>query len=144
MTATLSQFLISCRRPFRPSSWSGPRARPPVRRKAGENLDALESRHTRLDRNHVEVLLPVVRQPDELGPAGEARLRGGDLLGFQVLLQTIGDGLAVLALQRLERDRDCLVALLAQDLDICAHAGAVSLGELVERDLDLEDLDLLD
>src|SRR6476619_6376552 len=95
-------------------------------REAGENLDALESRHARLDRDHVEVLLPVIRQPDELGPAGEPRRRVGDLLGLQVLLQAVGDGLAVLALEALERDRDSLVPLLAQDLDVRAHPRAIS------------------
>ena len=86
----------------------------------------------------------MVREPDELVAAGQALARGGDQLRFQPGLQPVGDGLAVALLERLERDRDSLVALLSEDLDVGAHAGPEGLGQLVERDLDLEDLDLFD
>src|SRR6266545_8357597 len=49
-------------------------------RETREDLDAFEGRDTRLDRHDLEVLLPVVRQPDEFGAAGQSRLGGGDLL----------------------------------------------------------------
>ena len=86
----------------------------------------------------------MIGEPDELVPAGKPFLGLGDLLRLEIRLQAVGHGLAVALLERLERDRDGLVALLAQDLDVGAHARAVGVAELVERDLDLEDLDLLD
>ena len=96
-----------------------------------------------VDRDDVVVVLPVVREPDELAAAVQAFLRVRDLLRREFVLQAVDDGLAVAALERLERDRDGLVLLLAEDLDVRAHAGAVCLAELVERDLDREDLDLV-
>ena len=75
---------------------------------------------------------------------GEPFPRRLDLLRLEAALQPVRDRLAIALLERLERDRDGLRALLAEDLDVRAHARVERVGQLVERDLDLEDLDLLD
>ena len=59
--------------------------------------------------------------------------RGGDLLRLQRVLQPVGDRLPVALLERLERDRDRLVAFLPQDLDVRAHAGAQHLRVFARR-----------
>src|SRR5207253_5506223 len=115
-----------------------------ARPQPGEDLDAFERGDAGRDRDDVEVLLPVVGEPDERVAPREPLPRRRDLLRLQPLLQAVGDRVALLALEGFERDRDRLVALLAEDLDVRAHPGFKVLAELVQRDLDLEDLDLLD
>src|SRR5580693_6129985 len=114
-----------------------------VRPQPGEHLDALEGGDARVDRHHREVVLPVIGEPNELVAPVEPFARLGDERLGQVVLEPVGDGRAVAALQRLERDRQGVAVPLAQDLDVRAHAGAESLLQDVDRNLDLEDLDLV-
>ena len=113
-----------------------------ARLQARDDLHALEGCYAGRDRDDVEVVLPVIREPDELVTPGEAVFGRRELLRLEVRFQPVRDRLAVALLQRFERDRRRLVALLAEDLDVGAHAGLVRLAELVQGDLDLEDLDL--
>src|SRR5258706_2514918 len=110
---------------------------------AGEDLDALEGGDARGDGHDVVVVLPVVGEPDELAPAAEALLGVLDELWRETVLEPVDDGATVPALERFQGDGDRLVLLLPQDLHVRAHAGAVHVSELVERDLDRKDLDLL-
>src|ERR1019366_996972 len=110
---------------------------------ARQDLDALERRDAGGDGHDVVVVLPMVREPHVLAAPVEAFLRGGDLLGLQVALEAIGDGLSFRARARFERNRDGLVSLFSEDLDVRAHAGAIGIAELVEFDLDGKDLDLV-
>src|SRR5262249_37729495 len=111
---------------------------------ARQDLDALERRDAGLDGDDVVEVLPVVGEPDVLAAPFEPLLRLGDLLRLEGVLEAIDDRLALATLERLARDRDGLLLLLAEDLDVRAHAGAIDVAELVERDLDGEDLDLVE
>src|SRR5664279_2686136 len=110
---------------------------------ARQDLDALERRDAGGDGDGLVVVLPVVREPHVLATPVEPLLGRGEKLRLEIALEAVGDGLPVGALKRLERNRDGLLAFLAEDLDVRAHARAVRVAELVERDLDREDLDLV-
>src|SRR4029079_7665825 len=110
---------------------------------SGEDLDPLEGGDARGDGHDVVVVLPMVGEPEVFAAAAESLLRVLDQLGREIGLETIDDGAAVPALQRLQGDGDRLVLLLPQDLHVRAHARAVHVAELVEGDLDGKDLDLL-
>ncbi len=74
---------------------------------AGQDLHPLQGGDAALNRDRLEVVLPVLGQPDELAAAleGLARLFMA-FLGSRSGLQPVDDGLALAPLQRLERDRE--------------------------------------
>jgi hypothetical protein len=117
---------------------------------AAGDFDLVDARQARRHLAHVELLLPLVllrklRRRRVVLPCGkrpgqEARARGG--LGGLGLLDVDDLGVVLLE-QRLNRDGEHLLALLPDHVDVGRHPRA-QLGPLpIDRDLDVEDLDLL-
>src|SRR6185369_5533056 len=72
---------------------------------AGDDLDALQGGDPRLHRHRLEVVLPVLGQPDELAASVQGLLGLGQVLGGEAALQPVDDDAAVAPLQGLQRDR---------------------------------------
>src|SRR5438552_17827932 len=81
----------------------------------GKDLDALECRDAGRHGHDIEVILPVVREPDELVAGGKGLLGRGELLRLQAVLQPVSNRLSLALLKSLERDRDRLRTPPAQD-----------------------------